>query len=128
MKNEKKGILKIILAFIIVASILSLSGFAFYWYEIRPAKIKRDCSWIKHHTDAVPERPSMTVEELETKGLIKECEESPKYELFTEFNCEEENKRTIEKYKSPKVAEPAKDWQVKATKEEYEFCLHDSGL
>jgi len=46
---------------------------------------------------------------------------------FTE-ECEWKNEKTIEDYKSSKPEESEKEWQVKASSEEYEFCLYDKGL
>ncbi|PIR92442.1 hypothetical protein COU01_01745 [Candidatus Falkowbacteria bacterium CG10_big_fil_rev_8_21_14_0_10_44_15] len=108
----------------------------FYWYEIRPAKIKHDCSWIKQHSDAIPEKQPMTKEELLNAGLIEDCDK--KYldnEYSTEFFgniskelCQKKVKSVINEYSSYKPYEPAKEWKVKASNEEYEFCLHDKGL
>lgn len=35
----------LILFFIIVGALL------FYWYELRPAQIRHDCSWVQHKED-----------------------------------------------------------------------------
>jgi len=53
--------------------ICSMGGLLFYWYQIRPAQIRHDCSWVKHHSGAVPARPALTKEELIAKGIIRSC-------------------------------------------------------
>ncbi len=108
----------------------------FYWYEIRPAKIKHDCSWIKQHSDVIPEKQPMTKEELLNTGLIEDCDKKypdNEYSTKTFGNiskelCQKKVKSVINEYSSFKPYEPAKDWEVKASNKEYEFCLHDKGL
>jgi hypothetical protein len=41
----------------ILATIL-IVGFAFYWFQVRPSIIRHSCSWVLHHTDAVPAKPA----------------------------------------------------------------------
>lgn len=126
--------------------LLIVAGFSlFYWFEIRPARIRSECSWIKHHQDAVSERPAMTEQELSDKGMLVDCSKyirkEPRYSgVFEKYNEEFEafeerrhkilcsNETIINEYKTAIPAQPAKDWMEKATKEEYEFCLHDRGL
>lgn len=114
----------------------------FYWFEIRPAKIRSECSWIKRHSDAVPEKPAMTEQELSNKGMLNDCgkyiSNNPRYYgVFEKYNDEFEerklellcqNDEIINEYKTARPAQPARDWFEKATKKEYEFCLHDRGL
>ncbi len=123
------------MSYLVFAALVFLISGSFYWFEVRQVRIKHDCSWVKRHSNAVPSRPVMTAEELKSKGIIDSCEDGFKfYGQFADYNeavieqCEAKNKRLVEEYKQPKRAEPEKDWQVKATKEEYEFCLHDRGL
>lgn len=128
---------------IIGAAIFGLS--LFYWYELRPARIKHDCSWVKRTKEATPERSAMTEEELKAKGLLRDCS-NIKTDVVTEFFdgiaasnlktfnknrqsvCEDGNKRIIEDYKISKPAESAEVWYEKAEDEEYKFCLRDKGL
>lgn len=107
----------------------------FYWYEIRPAKIRHDCSWVKVVEEGAPPRPAMTEDELRQKGLLEDC--SKWYKSIFEGNefaagfrssCEDENKRKIEEYKTPREAISPKEWWRKAREEEYKFCLHDKGV
>jgi hypothetical protein len=136
--------------------ICSMGGLLFYWYQIRPAQIRHGCPWVKHHSDAVPARQAMTKEELESKGIIRTCnnefakvkEMMPEYDISSGdeviFNknfsfeqkriiwyatsCREDGDRVIAEYKTPRKAIPAKDWYEKADEDEYRFCLHDKGL
>jgi hypothetical protein len=59
--------------FLILFLILTSTAFLFYWFQIRPAQIKHECSWVKMHVDAKPGRPSMTKEQLIEKGIIRSC-------------------------------------------------------
>jgi hypothetical protein len=116
--------------------IIVLVSFCFYWFQIRPTQIKHDCSWIKHHSDEVLTKKGLTESQLKEKGMLVACPTltllPPKGgRLFGDYidmpNCYFENKRIIELNK-PIQHVPAKDWWVKATKDEYTFCLHDKGL
>ncbi len=112
----------------------------FYWFQYRPTKIRHDCSWIKKHKDSILERPAqniydlsrVTVRDLEKKGLIQVCWGRENISVSEELDqydaCSERNNKVIQKLGLMKSAEPAKDWWIKTTKEEYQFCLHDKGL
>ena len=123
--------------FIILLAIISVSVSLFYWFQLRPAQIKHDCSWVKVIEPAVPAHPAMTKEELMKKGLIKPCPTiKPKpisgyYDAAFEKHRAEvlcPNKQIIEKYSKSSEAIPEKiNWR-KATEEEYRFCLRDKGL
>ena len=140
----------------ITTSVIGLGSFLFYWYQIRPAQIRHDCSWVKQHSDATPARPAMTRAELEAKGIIRTCKnefdllhkELPTYNVETDnyfdlskhytfeqthiiwnaTSCREDSDKVIADYKKEIKAVPAKDWYAAATKDEYNFCLHDKGL
>jgi len=103
-----------------------LVGSLFYWFQLRPAKIRHDCSWIRHYEEAKPASLGTSEKELWQNGTLKDCSEEPE-SIFIESFCESRNKRIINEAK-PKPAEPEKEWYSKATKEEYQFCLHDNGL
>lgn len=114
--------------------ILFVLSLLFYWFQWRPSKIKQDCSWVKHHTDAIQAREGLTESQLKEKGMLVDCplqtqqEGVQLFELYKNTpNCYFENRRTIELNK-PIWYVPAKDWWEKATKDEYTFCLHDKGL
>lgn len=119
--------------------ILLIVSAVFYWFQIRPSKIKHDCSWIAHHEDAVPERQAMTEEELREKGMLEDCDRYPNYadpqgsvvqslEASRGRICRNNNQYKIEDYKNSKPAKPARDWYEASTDSEYKFCLRDKGL
>lgn len=127
--------------FILLLSLITLIGL-FYWFQIRPTQIKHDCSWVKKHSDSIPAKQGLTVEQLRAKGLIKNCSSDSNEKLDInafldnkqlfgtrrkEILCQYDNSEIIKNNKSQKYI-PSKDWFVKASKEEYQFCLHDKGL
>lgn len=90
----------------------------FYWFELRPARIKHNCSWVSRHSDAVPAVVGMTEKEKqEATKRTQECEAQGIRFCF-EFHDNWDSKPAI----------PAKDWWEPATPQEYSFCLHDKGL
>lgn len=123
--------------FLLLAIVSAVGCYLFYWYQIRPAQIRHDCSWIKKHTNSIPARTGLTEEQLQAKGMLKTCFPMPSRESngFTPLTntgleniaCVFANRDTIDKYK-PQRYVPAKDWYEKATPQEYQFCLHDKGL
>ena len=86
----------------------------FYWYQIRPAQIKHDCSWVRHYKPGKPAEPPMTETELSEKGIIKSCDlndiKSPSPPSW------------LDKYGESLLIIRSR------CEEEYKFCLHDKGL
>lgn len=123
IKENKKKILLTLLSLLLLVA-------WFYWFQYRPAQIKHDCSWIKRHSDAIPARPTMTETELRTKGVIRDCTNvyNDSFSNIDHLLCQDQNNKIIESYKQIKPAEPAKDWWVATSDEEYKFCLRDKGL
>ena len=120
--------------------LLLVGSLLFSWYQIRPAQIKHECSWVKMHSDAIPAKVGLTEGELKIKGLIIACVPEPTRTpgIIPTFGlsglsdhyspwCDINNREVIDKYKPQKFV-PARDWYKPATKEEYNFCLHDHGL
>lgn len=125
-----------------------ITGGLFYWFQLRPAQIKHDCSWVKQTSPFQPAVPPMNEEELFKKGIINDCSLSGGAQLLQFANnqtnsnmfvkpvsgltiprsCEEANQRKIEEYKNGKPAIPSKEWWIPASEDEYKFCLHDKGL
>lgn len=137
MKNKKLTISKLGLALIIML----IMGGLFYWFQVRPAQIKHDCSWVKQTSPYQPAQPPMNEVELLEKGLMEQCNPGeasspspsnmfikPRLSLTIPRSCEEKNKRIIEAYKNGKPEIPSKEWWVQADEDEYKFCLHDKGL
>ena len=114
-----------------------LAGIGFYWFQVRPAKIKHDCSWVEEHHAAVEGKEGKNEDQLRAEGLIKDCDEFgsgsdsisgvlPRYAGSRE-ECEFQNRKTIILNKEVKP-EPERTETRKATDEEYKFCLHNKGL
>jgi len=128
IKGNKNKVLLILL------SLLLISGW-FYWFELRPTKIRQECSWVKHTEEAIPAKPAMTEEQLRINGILEDCNkhnyenaETNRFIRPLRELCESENKKKIEEYREGKAAVPANEWWVQADEEEYKFCLHDKGL
>ncbi len=137
MRNKK-----ILLLGIPIIVIFLVTGF--YWFQVRPAQIKHDCSWIKEYVGGEPARLAMTEEEVSRSLLLKDCEipqninrvnpgamDKLLIKFFTpewQVACEKENQRLISVYSKPRTAIPAKLQTRKTTNAEYTFCLHDKGL
>jgi hypothetical protein len=139
MSKKKDYILKAVFLILIL-------GIAFYWYGIRPSKIKHDCSWIMVTKSAVAAHSAFTEKELKDRNMIKICP-SPAIDLinkkiegnpYVSFeqnrervlreSCENDNNKIISEYKAAKAEIPVKESWRKSTTEEYLFCLRDKGL
>lgn len=120
-----------------------ITGGLFYWFQLRPAQIKHDCSWVKKTSPFQPAVPPMNEDELLKQGIISNCSPEPLIfannknsnmfvkpasNLTIPRSCEEANQRKIEEYKNGKPAVPSKEWWIPASEDEYRFCLHDKGL
>lgn len=122
--------------------VIFLISSLFYWFQYRPATIRHDCSWVKKHKNAVSARyaqtiydvPKTTLDDLKKKNTIDKCAwESGSIGLLNEWldhgkECQDKNNIIIRDLKIMMPAEQAKNWWIKATKEQYQFCLHDKGL
>lgn len=126
--------------------LLIVSGSVFYWFQVRPAQIKHDCSWVKTHFDKIPAKSGKTVEQVSAESkLSKEDQEraiklakgevqprsdnsaGPDLLKLQDSMLELEGESMISKMQgSPEV--PARDEIKKATPTEYTFCLHEKGL
>jgi len=120
---------------IMIFTVLLLIIALFYWFEIRPSKIRQECSFVTKHIDAIPARPAKTKSELLSEGIIKPCSifDQLYYGQFSNETedkqfCENRNRVLIESYSKPILAEEAKDILEPATKEEYDFCIRSNGL
>lgn len=88
----------------------------FYWFQVRPAQIKHDCSWVQRHQNSIPAEPGLTQEEID-----KECNKTYENSFLKKLAC-----GLSPRSSTPAI--PAKDWWGPATPQEYSFCLHDKGL
>jgi len=104
--------------FVSVFVLLSTAG-AFYWFQLRPVKIKHDCSWVADHSNAVSAKPEWTQEQYDRCKK----DEQDKYNgiIFSGLlGCQSPHPAY--------AAQPAKDWWRQATSKEYEFCIHEKGI
>jgi hypothetical protein len=108
----------VLFGFVIIAGV-------FYWYQIRPAIIKHNCSWVKRHEDAKPANPGVTQAEADINKQKEATCNLKATSAFDRLNCKYAAPTS---YVSPQPAVPAKDWYASANKNEYDFCLHDKGL
>lgn len=120
--NKWKFIILIILIF----------GGAFYWFQLRPIIIKRNCSWFTQMEAGKPMVPELTKEEAErinTKNALivkKTRMENNCTENDTDFFCSSSFSIV---YPHPVIpAEPDKEVTRNTTKNEYDLCLRHSGL
>ena len=104
---------------ILLIVILIISGW-FYWFQLRPAKIKHDCSWVPAHSDPVT---AITQEEYNS-CMEKNKGDKPQPAggilggvIINSFPCD-----------SPRSAQPAKNWWRPASVQQYNFCIHENGL
>jgi hypothetical protein len=108
--------------YIIMLALVIFIG-VFYWYELRPAIVKHNCSWVKRHAEAIPAKLSMTKEDIKKAD---ECD--------NQLDDNTNNTPALSKLKclslrwEPQSAQPARDWWEEATPVEYQFCLHNHGL
>ena len=84
----------------------------FYWFQIRPAQIKHNCSWVTYKVESIY---CEYLKDRVTQG-----------NLFKDFYTKD-----IETCKNESDTYKLRDesYQTReATQKEYEFCLHDKGL
>lgn len=119
MKNKY---INLIVVFILLLVFCSF----FYWVQIRPSQIRKDCSWTKNHLDFYPGVTQQEADIQKEKCMEENNKKHKSGEMsdsWYEFNisaCKEIN--------IFRPSQPAKDWYEKATDKEYEFCLHSKGL
>lgn len=97
------------------------AGFLFYWYGLRPSYIRKECSWIIRHIEAIPADPGTSQEEAER--ATKNCIDSG-------ARWSETLHANLCSYpvREPTPAIPARDIIVKASLAQYTQCIHSKGL
>lgn len=108
---------------IITAVIL---GFVFYWFQLRPTTIRKNCSWLtqmEKGADAIPAFPGVTKEEANRKR--SSCRDRATTEVST-YLCGIEHTEVLPRPAVP--AQPDKEVTRPATKAEYDLCLRQNGL
>jgi hypothetical protein len=102
---------------------LILLGSLFYWYQVRPASIKHDCSWVMVHEDM---KSAVTQAEIDAETKKREIDCANSKDSWERLNfCSLIKGITSQE---PHDAVPIKDYYRKASEDEYKFCLHDKGL
>ncbi len=110
---------------ILVILIITIGGW-FYWYGLRPAQIKHDCSWVKKHAG---EWAEITQEKYDECCKIQNSITPPSFNntktssLFS--NLVNSRQCFCEK---PHAYRPAIDWYEPASTTYYAFCIHEKGL
>ncbi|KKS53508.1 MAG: hypothetical protein UV20_C0050G0005 [Candidatus Magasanikbacteria bacterium GW2011_GWA2_42_32] len=120
--------------------VISIAG-AFYWFQLRPAEIKRACSWVEQQTEAIPEVTQVDIENAKiyfASCKIKYPDAESIYRGYQGVTgvisaaewkagrlCADHG--TLAKG-SPHPAIPSRTYYQEARPEEYNFCLHSRGL
>lgn len=90
----------------------------FYWYEMRPARIRHDCSWVHVH------EPART-EKIRDTSFLDEARDYANarkgYQPLFATNSETDQPTRTVNY-------PEEDYWRAANKIEYDFCIHEKGL
>lgn len=122
--------------------VISISGFlivlflTFYWFQLRPAHIRQECSWVKRSSDFVPAVTQEQADKL-NEECIKQHEED--YNNYIQSGDKASLKNYVaRKYREdgyesicntqPSLEKPEKEWYEPANQSEYQFCLHSRGL
>lgn len=96
--------------------------FVFYWFQLRPTAIKKNCSWLTQMEKGRPEIPAfpgITKEEADRKNAECRSSDSAICKMFV----------SVEMPPRPAVpAEPDAEVTRAATKSEYDQCLRQNGL
>ncbi|MCX6784283.1 MAG: hypothetical protein NT141_04470 [candidate division WWE3 bacterium] len=96
---------------LLVAIPALLLGLGFYWFNLRPSQIRRDCSVVKQEVSIIEAK------------LVNNQYISLAYEA-----CVQNNNRLIRTLNLPKNAIPTTECWREAKSEEYTACLHSNGL
>lgn len=103
--------------FIVVLAIL---GFSFYWFQLRPTAIKKDCSWF---TEIIPADAGISREQADAnKKNYEECS-SLNNGKITPLTCWRLGQDATER---PPKQEKVVTREAKAN--EYAVCLRNHGL
>lgn len=110
---------------VVLVIILVLIGGAFYWYEWRPTKIKKDCSWVQKHSDT-DIGLSKEDAKIEKEKCIEEANKNREYGTWGDLNYNSKIDVCNSLWQS--TPQPAKNWYEPASEKEYEYCLRKNGL
>jgi hypothetical protein len=138
-KNLLLRIVRVWMAYRVVLIVAVVVGAVFYWYELRPSRIKHECSWTEYRVDAQPadfgvskEEEARSIDEFDScakeyqqkmDSLQKNTWDYINLRAARDMACKE---RLF--YREPSPATPERVERREATEEEYQFCLRDKGL
>lgn len=107
--------------YMVIAGVLVLV-FLFYWFQVRPVSIKKNCSWV---TETIKADPGVTKEQAEVnKKIYEKC-------VASEWDCDNPlgpGRLELYRNREERLAQPEKDEIKKATDKEYNQCLREHGL
>lgn len=103
----------------IVIIVLVLILGAFYWFQLRPVQIKKECSWF---TEITPADVGITKEqaEINKKAFTEQCNENAKLTPLSCFRLKKDTEARLPQSGKTEIRE--------ATKGEYDSCLRRNGL
>lgn len=131
--NMKKFIKENWFKLSIIITVLIIVTGLFFWYEYRPYKAKKDCAWVKNHSDAMVYKPA-TGNKDDQDTCVSKCLEiydedgSLKLLSLGIFKNRECANKCSSLYSSEQKAEPEKDWWEQASEKEYKECLRGRGF
>ena len=89
----------------------------FYWFEIRPSTIRKNCSWF---TETIPADAGITKEQADlNKNAYAQCHT----EKLIPFSC-----WLLGQDSTERPPQPERENTRPATKGEYDACLRQNGL
>jgi hypothetical protein len=108
----------------ILLAVLVLLVAGFYWFELRPSNIKKQCSEV---TEVIPSDYGVTKEEAErNKIAYDQCINTPIVKtgkFFSDFRYCEGRRDTVEREPKEETTE-----KREATDGEYNSCLRSKGI
>lgn len=103
--------------------------FIFYWLEVRPVVVKKECSWFTYTEPAKEAFAGITQEEADRTNAENKRENPVACVAATGLdNLFLECKPINVREQPARPAEPEKELTRSATKSEYEQCLRHKGL
>ena len=126
---------KIILFLSLIIGV-SLAGGAFYWFELRPIQIKKECSWVIDTKITVRSDPGQTQEAADEENKRLNAENKRQFPN----GCSDINPRSLDgalcrigKNHNTATARPPQEEKTEsytrsATDSEYKECLRHNGL
>lgn len=102
--------------------ILFIIAIFFYWYGLRPAQIKKECSWTKVIVSAQQAITEAQVAEAQKEYDDCLSKEKIKTGNISKFGCIRFGPEYVRDYT------PERTYYREATKTEYDFCIHSKGL